>query len=237
MLRAVIFDFDGVLVNSESLHFSTLKEALDGAGAALTEHVYQERYLALDDKGAFSAFFADQGVRIDQEQLQGYLQKKAALFKERIRRGEVMIYPGVREVIDTLSHRYLLAVATGSRRDEVETILRSAGLRLPFMVVVSADDVKKGKPDPESYCRALAGINLAAKQGPAVQPSECVVIEDSRQGIVSARAAGMKCVAVATSYQACDLQEADLVLQNLAALNIAQLEELFRSWAAAGTVG
>jgi beta-phosphoglucomutase-like phosphatase (HAD superfamily) len=126
-----------------------------------------------------------------------------------------------------VAQRYPLAVATGSRRHEVELLLETAGIRTHFEAIVSADDVERGKPDPESYLKALDALNQTGKRTTAIKADECAVIEDSKHGIVSAHAAGMKCVAVATSYPTFELSGADLIVPSLAALRVSQVEDLF----------
>ena len=117
---------------------------------------------------------------------------------------------------------------SGARRHELDLILESAGIRTYFEYVVSSDDVKKGKPDPESYLKAVEGLNARGKRSTPIRPEECAVIEDSREGIASAHAAGMKCIAVATSYPTFELSVADLVGPSLGALRLSQVEDLFR---------
>src|SRR5262249_1267271 len=112
---------------------------------------------------------------------------------------------------------------------ELETLLEAAGIRRYFEIVVSADDVEKGKPNPESFLKAMDGLNQSNRRSHPIKPEECVVIEDSREGIASAHSAGMKCVAVATSFPAFELSIADLVVPSIAALKMSQIEDLFYS--------
>lgn len=227
-LRAIIFDCDGVLVDSEPVHFAAFKKTLQAHGGELSEEIYKERYLALDDKGLFNRFFQDNKRMLSTEELQALINEKGAAFQELIQSEGIMAYPAVPELVMAASQRYPLAIASGARRHELEVILEAAGIRPYFEVIISADDVENGKPNPESYLKALEGLNASGKRSTPIRPDECAVIEDSREGILSAHTAGMKCVAVATSYPAFQLSHADLVLPALASLKISQVEDLFQ---------
>ncbi len=124
--------------------------------------------------------------------------------------------------------KYPLALASGARRLEVEFVLRKAKVRGLFTAVVSADDVQKGKPDPESFQLALKLLNQMRLTGsPEIKPTECLVIEDSIHGLAAARAAKMKGAAVTTSYKAEQLKAAELIIDSLVGFDIAKLEKLF----------
>jgi beta-phosphoglucomutase len=227
-LRAIIFDCDGVLMDSEPLHFAAFRNVLAEQGEALTEEQYKERYLALDDRGAFEKFYRDRSRSLDAAQFQILLERKTRVFQDLVSSEGILPFPAVPEFVMAASQRYPLAIASGARRHELEMILEAAGIRTYFELMVSADDVQKGKPDPESFLKAVEGLNASGKRSTAIKPAECAVIEDSREGIASAHAAGMKCIAVATSYPTFELSVADLVVPSLGALRLTQVEDLFR---------
>jgi len=227
MLRAIIFDFDGVVVDSEPIHLEAIKAALGDLGAELTPELYAQHYLAYDDLRGFALFFADRGKELAEEELRAVVARKGAIYMEMIQAGKANFFPGVAELIRELARTTPLAIATGSLRHEVRALLDAGGLLSCFRVVVSAEDVSRGKPDPESYLLALAELNRVTGAVPAIAPGEALVIEDSRQGIASARRAGMKALAVSTSYPARELAEADLILPALAGLQFSTLAELF----------
>jgi HAD superfamily hydrolase (TIGR01509 family) len=229
VLRAIIFDCDGVLVDSEPAHYEAFKKTLGADGANLTDELYKERYLAMDDRGIFTTFYQDAGKPLDPAELHKLMEAKTHAFQQIIQNEGLMAYPAVPELVMAVSQRYPLAVASGARRHELETVLESAGVRSFFEVVVSADDVQFGKPNPESYLKAVEGLNAGGKRTTAIKPGECVVIEDSKDGITSAHAAGMKVVAVATSFPMFELAHADLVVPALASLRVSQLEDLFQT--------
>ena len=227
MLRAVIFDLDGVLAESEHLHYAAIRAALGATGAELTPEIYAERYLTYDDHTGFRAFFADRGEALSPERLEELVRIKAEHYERMLQEGGVRLFPGAAELVAELAPRLPLAVATGSRRGEAEAILRQHGLWPWFTALVAADDVDKGKPDPESFLKALALINQARAPEIPIQPHECVVIEDSRLSVPAVRRIGMQCVAVTTSYPASEFAAASLILPDLAAVHLELLEGLF----------
>lgn len=227
-LRAIIFDLDGVLVDSEPLHLLALRKLLGADGELLTDELYNERYLPLSDRDAITAFYRDIKKPLSLDDVNQLMAKKTEIFSALVQTEGLLPYPAVPELVMALSQRYPLAVASGARRHEVEFVLESAGIRSYFEALVSSDDVKNGKPDPESFVRAVELLNASGKRPTAIRPDECVVIEDSKVNVVAAHQAGMKCVAVATSYPAFELSAADLVVPSLAALKISQVEDLFQ---------
>lgn len=226
-LRSIIFDCDGVLLDSEPLHFAALKKTLGSDAGDLTEDVYKERYLALDDRGCITKFFKENGKELTTAHLEKLIETKSTIFQELVTSEGILPFPSVPEFVMAVAQRYPLAIASGARKHELEILLEAAGIRPYFEVVISADDVVNGKPHPESYLKALDGLNHSGKRNLPIKSDECVVIEDSKEGIISAHSAGMKCVAVATSFPTFELSVADLVVPAIAALKISQIEDLF----------
>lgn len=178
-------------------------------------------------RAPITKFYQERGRTLTPEELTQLIEKKTVIFQELVQSEGVLPFPAVPEFIMALAQRYPLAIASGARRHELETLLEAAGIRRYFEIIVSADDVEKGKPNPESYLKALEGLNTSGKRTSPIKPDEVVVIEDSREGIASAHSAGMKCIAVSTSYPVFELSIADLVVPNLASLKISQVEDLF----------
>lgn len=227
MLRAIIFDMDGVICNSEPLHLRAFQAALQGVGIAMTDQEYYDHYLACDDRGCFRAIYAANGRAMDAQTLSGLLAQKAKYFGEAMKDG-IMIFPGAEAFVKKTAEKYPVALASGARRLEVEFILKKANLRGCFTAVVSADDVQHGKPDPEAFLSALTLLNERRLQGSeAIAPAQSLVIEDSQHGLSAARQAGMKCLALTTSYKAEELTGADLVIDSLVGLDLDKLERLF----------
>ena len=228
MLRAMIFDMDGVICDSESLHMQAFQETLKPEGIMITDQEYYDKYLAHDDRGSFEAALeAHQRPRPDVTRMTAMLSAKARAFDELMKE-RMVIYPGADAFVRKAAKKYALALASGARRLEVEYVLKKAKIRDIFSAVVSADEVKDGKPQPEAFERALELLNQVRLEGtPEIQVSETLVIEDSPRCIRTANALGMKTVGMATSYKPDELKDAHLVIDTLVGLELKTLEELF----------
>ena len=158
MLRALIFDFNGIIVDDEPIHFELFRRVLAEESIALTEENYYARYLGFDDRGAFSAAYRENGRSLDESLLARLIGRKAVYYQTAIQ-NKVRIFPGVEKLIAALAPAVPLAVASGALRQEIETILSTAGLRKHFSVIISAEDVNHGKPEPEIFLKALAALN------------------------------------------------------------------------------
>lgn len=223
MLKAVLFDCDGVVADSERLHFALFRQLLKEKGLDLTWEDYAGKYLALDDRGVFEAVSRDLGQRWSLEEQRKLGEQKSHLYQEAALR-HLIILPGVVEFVMAVSQKYPLAMASGALREEVRLMLKTAGIEPYFEALIAAEDVTRGKPSPEPYLKALEALRV---NHPGIEPAECLVVEDSKGGLQSARAAGMKCVAVEGSYTAEELKEADRVVPVLTALRLKDLEKLF----------
>ncbi len=228
MLRAIIFDMDGVICDSEPLHMKAFQEVLKEIGISLTDQEYYDRYLAFDDRGCFRTIYAaNQRPVPDGKALQNLLDRKSRFF-DVLMKEHLVIYPGAEALIKKLGERFPLALASGARRLEVEFTLKKAKVRGVFTAVVSADDVSQGKPHPESFLTALKLLNERRLiNTPEVKPEECVVIEDSIHGLAAAKAAGMKGAAVTTSFKAEQLTDAALIIDSFVGFDFTRLEKLF----------
>jgi beta-phosphoglucomutase len=224
MLRAIIFDCDGVIANTEPMHLAAFQKVLAEEGIILTEEEYYQRYLALDDRTCFQAIFSGSGATLTQEKLSELIERKSE-YLNPIMRDHLELFPGVEDFIRLVARRFPLAIASGALRHEIELILQHSGLHDLFQVVISAEDVAEGKPHPEPFLKALALIN--ASQVETIQPWQCLVIEDSIHGVEAAHLAGMRCLAVTNSYSKEQLSRADRVVESLAGLSLKDLESLF----------
>jgi HAD superfamily hydrolase (TIGR01509 family) len=225
MLRAVIFDFNGIIVDDEPIHFELFRRVLAEQGIELTEPDYYGRYLGFDDRGAFTAAYRDHRRRLDEPELARLIERKAVYYQKAIQ-DNVKVFPGVQALVVTLARTFSLAVASGALRHEIETILSTAGLLKHFAVIISAEDVQQGKPEPEIFLKALARLNARVDHGPPIAASDCLVIEDSKEGIRGALRAGMKCLAVTNSHPAELLKEANAVVRSLEEVDLSLLEKL-----------
>ena len=216
-LRGIVFDFDGVIADTEPAHLAAFQDVLADTGLTLSAGDYYDRYLGYDDAGALRAISHDQGRPLDDDEIRRLVAAKARRFEARVGDGNVL-FPGAAASIQRLAGEAPLGIASGALHAEIESILTGAGLRERFDVIVGADDVIRSKPAPETYERAVELLGAA--------PSACVAIEDSVWGIEAAHAAGLPCVAVTHSYPAAALASADLVLGGLDELQPALLRRL-----------
>ena len=223
MLRAIVFDFDGVIANSEPLHFAAFRDVLAGEGIALTEADYYARYLGYDDVGMFQAIGAARGGWAAAE-IAGLVARKAVRLEE-LERHVSVLFPGAADAIRRAAAAVPIAIASGALGVEIRRVLERERLAGCFTAIVSAEDTPVSKPAPDPYLRAVALLSEA--RGEAIAASECVAIEDSRWGLESARSAGLRTVAVTSSYpQEALAAAADLVIDSLAALDIGVLARM-----------
>ena len=225
MQRAMIFDFDGVVADSEPIHLAMFQRVLGEIGLYLGKDEYYASYLGYDDKGCFEAALAAHGRPASPAYIEDLVGRKSRVFREHLKQN-LKIYPGVREVVRQAASRYHLAIASGALRQEIEFVLEHAGIRKEFEHITSAEDVTHGKPNPEPFLHALNSLNRKpSTAGAVLQPQDCLVIEDSIPGIRAARTAGMKVLAVANTQAVEDLGEADVVLRSLEDANLLELEQ------------
>lgn len=225
MLRAVIFDFNGIIVDDEPIHFELFRQVLREQGIVLTEEDYYDRYLGFDDRGAFTLAYRERGRALGEQELTCLIHCKARYYKETIQT-KMRVFPGVKALVSTLSERLPLAIASGALRNEIETLLTAISLKSFFQVIVSAEDVKAGKPEPEIFLKALAQLNAQTSAAPPITAADCVVIEDSKEGIRGARRAGMHCLAVTNSHSSEQLGEASAIVKSLEEVELFFLERL-----------
>ncbi len=221
-LRAIVFDFDGVLANSEPLHFAAFRDVLASRRVDLAEQDYYARYLGFDDVGVFKAVGADCRIAWSEREVAELVGDKA-LRLEELERGTSVLFAGAADTIRRAAAVVPIAIASGALGPEIRRVLRHAGLIEQFTAIVAAEDTPASKPAPDPYVRAVALLREKLSGAP-LRASECAAIEDSRWGLDSARAAGLRTVAVTSSYDARELQPyADLVIDSIASLNLDDL--------------
>jgi beta-phosphoglucomutase-like phosphatase (HAD superfamily) len=217
MVKAVVFDFDGVIANSEPLHFRAYRDVLADVDVMLPESEYYERYLGYDDRGAFRAIAADRGLRWADGFVSDLVRRKA-IRMEVLEREHSVLFPGAGAAIRRLADRFPLAIASGALGAEIRRVLERESLDDAFTVLVAAEDTPASKPAPDPYVRAVA---LLAERSAPLEPDECVAIEDSVWGLESARTAGLRTIAVSHTYPAESLAAlADVVIDRLEILSV-----------------
>ena len=215
---AVIFDFDGVIVDTEPIHYQVFQQILEPLGMGYTWQEYTDTYMGFDDRDAFREAFRAAGRSITQDRLQELINQKATQFEQVVARG-VTPYPGVVEQIKELAaHGIPLAICSGALRSDIMPILEQLDIKHFFSHIVTADDVPQSKPHPASYLKAkdLLLTSFPEKLNPS---SLIYAIEDTPAGIQSAKGAGLNVVAVTNSYPAEKLGQADAQVQTLTDLH------------------
>ncbi|MEO5657861.1 MAG: HAD family phosphatase [Nitrospiria bacterium] len=225
-LRAVLFDFDGVIVDSEPIHFRLFREVLAAEDIELTRKTYDQLYLGMDDRECFTAVLEAHGRPAPPSKVASLIEQKSMRLMGEVDR-QVPLLPGAAACIRSLAASLPLAICSGALRPEIEAMLKQAGLLTAFLGIVSAEDVAHGKPHPEGYRAALALVNRAIRPPAPIEPSAVLVIEDSLAGIEAARAAGMRCLAVTNSYSMTLLKAAgaDAVVTTLEGEPLASLPD------------
>jgi beta-phosphoglucomutase len=215
-VKAIVFDFDGVLADSEPLHLRAYQEILSPHGVELTKEHYCERYLGFDDEGAFRRIAADYDLLFGEEEIELLMQEKTRVF-QKLLSGNVL-YPGAAACVGRLGGVWPLGIASGALKHEIELMLQGAGLRDVFRFIIAAGDTDKTKPAPDPYLRAaeLHGVSAA----------ECVAIEDSHWGLQSAHDAGMRTIGITHTYPRGTLTLADVVIDSLDELTPAMIQRM-----------
>jgi beta-phosphoglucomutase len=223
-LRAVVFDFDGVIADSEPLHLRAFQDVLREDGISLTTEDYYARYLGFDDEGVFRAV-GDANRRVWASDRIDALVVRKARRMEALMENVSVLFPGAADAIRRIAAAVPVAIASGALTAEIRRILDRERLSSAFTAIVAAEDAPS-KPAPDPYLQAVAKI-AAAGHGP-LAPGDCAAIEDSVWGIQSARAAGLRVVGVTTTYEASHLVDADLIVPSLHDLTLEALEACCR---------
>jgi HAD superfamily hydrolase (TIGR01509 family) len=228
VIRAILFDFNGILVDDEPVHLEMFQRVLGEEGIALTAEDYYRDYLGLDDRGCFAAVLQKAGEAPTVPRLMRLIARKASYYQERMRQSGYPFFPGAAELVAELADAgRMLGIVSGALSEEVESALRQAGLRDRFKLLVTAEDVAEGKPDPEGYRRALEGLNsLPPLPERLLHPHEVLAIEDSPAGLSAAADLGLSTLAVAHTYPPHRLKMADAVAESLEGMTLARLEQL-----------
>jgi len=204
-IKGLVFDMDGLLVDTEGLHVEAWRELFEKRGIKPEETVYGD-YAGVAD----NVFLGDLkkggivGFPLNTDDL---IREKTEKLVRAAERSSIYLFPGVKEVLEAVSGRFQVAVASNSERGFVEAVLKNTGLAENFGCIVSRNDVKNPKPEPDIY--------LAAAKQMGLTPSECLVFEDSEVGVLSAKKAGMLCVAITTTSPEEKLRRADYIYGRL----------------------
>jgi beta-phosphoglucomutase len=210
---AVLFDFDGVIVNSEPLHFDAFRQTLAHEHIDLSEEEYFRELIGFDDRGAFKYVFDKHGKELDPKTFLRIMTRKSETMMELIYQRRYAALGGVEELVRGLWRNYPLAIVSGALREEVEAMLEGVALRDCFPTIVAAEDVTVGKPDPQGYL--LAVKLLRERIGKKLEPKDCLIVEDAPSVIRAVREVGFQTLAVASSYPLEQLSDATYAVHRL----------------------
>lgn len=203
---AIVFDFDGVIVNTEPLHLTATQQALALRGQSITQDEYYERYVGFNDVEMFVQMARDRGLTWCSDDVQELIAAKALQF-EKLEGSAAILAPGAADCVRRLAELSPLAVASGARREEIERILARLDLARYFRAIIASGETPWGKPAPDPYLAAAAVLKA--------RPARTVAIEDTAAGLASARGAGLRCIGVTTTFPASKLSLADVVVSSL----------------------
>jgi len=211
--RAVLFDFDGVIVNSEPLHFYAFHEVLKTERIEISEDEYYREIIGFDDRGAFRKIFERRNRPLEPKTLLALMARKSGIMMDLIQNRRFTALPGVEQFVRSLWRTRPLAICSGALREEIEAMLEGVSLRDCFQVIVAAEDVAVGKPDPSGYLLTLKLLSEKTKK--TLAPADCLVVEDAPTVIRSVKSVGFPTLGVATSYPLMKLSDADWAVKTL----------------------
>jgi len=219
MLSAVIFDFDGIIVDSEPLHFRAFNEVLESHGITISWNEYCETYIGFDDRDALKAVFKTNRKKLSADTMASLIEQKAELFESYIEKGEASPLPGAVELIKSIPIRLPIALCSGALKQDILPVLKRLGIEGDFSAIVTAEETDKSKPDPAPYRLVLEKLEID-------DPASALAIEDTPAGIMSAKGAGLKVLAVTNSYDREYLLDADAVVGSLEQVDRPMLEDI-----------
>ena len=208
MIKAILMDFNGVIINDEPVQMKAYQEVLKDEGIALTEEDYFSS-LGMDDKTFVANAFSRAGKKADAAKIEDLIAAKSAKWKESVSK-ELPLFDGIGNFIEKMSHDFTLGIVSMARRREIDHVLNTSALAKFFSTIVSSENVSKCKPDPECFrtgFRQLDAIRTANGHLPMTH-SECLVIEDSPPGVIGARLADLPALGVTNTVSAERLREA-----------------------------
>jgi HAD superfamily hydrolase (TIGR01509 family) len=214
-VRAIIFDLDGTLADTEQLHLEAFNAVLKAHEIEIQRSDYFSRLIGCDDRDCFTLVLQEHRKADGDAVLRELIARKTAFYQELVAEREVL-YPGAAQFVRRCASRFPLALVTGTLRAEAEMILRKGAIRELFTDIVAAEDVQRGKPEPEGFSAALGRLGYILRPRPALLGAECLALEDTVAGIQAAHRAGMRVLAVAQTVPASALAAADLVRPSIA---------------------
>jgi HAD superfamily hydrolase (TIGR01509 family) len=218
VIRAILFDFNGVIADDETPHLLCFQQALTEVGLTLTKEDYYGAYMGMDERTCARLLLEGRDGHCDEADVFRIGERKAELFRAQTGRDKPPLFPGVVEFVKAAKACYRLAIVSGGRKTQIEAALAATAIERDFEVIVTAEDCPIGKPDPAIYLLTRNRLNARPSSEHKISAADCLVLEDSVAGIRSAKAAGMRVLGLATTYPIDKLREADSVVRSLAGL-------------------
>lgn len=217
MIRAILLDFNGVIINDEPLQLKAYQEILQDEGISFTEKDYYD-CAGMDDLRFVRERFKIAGKDLTDDKVNEIISRKTANWKKIVEE-EIPLFEGVENFIKKCAKRFAVGIVSMAKREEIEHVLMRTGLADHFTAIISAEDISECKPNPESYLEGFRKLD-AARMGEGHYPlvhRECLVIEDTPAGVIAGKRAGMKVLAVTNTFDEKPLREAgaDSVTKNL----------------------
>ncbi len=214
MIRAIIFDWDGIITDTEPVHMKAWLEVLNRMNIDFDEEEFRTCYIGLNDRDFLDAVGDNHHHEFDERE-KGILIERKAIESHALLQKHVPLIAGVAEAIPELARKYPLAICSGAQKSEIKFILAKLGWMDVFHPIVTQEDVQRGKPNPEGFLFALKYLQQHRAWDPDLEPAECLVVEDSPHGIEAGKAAGMPVVAITNSFSRDDLRRADTVVDSM----------------------
>jgi HAD superfamily hydrolase (TIGR01509 family) len=228
LLRAIIFDFDGVIVNSEPLKLKLIQQIAAKEGWSVAEAEYYRDYLPLAEPSIIEYLYRSHAKYVDRMRRDELVDWKRRTYTQAIADG-LPALPGVVDFVRRIAPHYTLAIASGSLRSDIEHLLLKLEIRELFAALTAADDCERPKPDPEVFLKTLARLRqLPAFQQKPLCAAECLAIEDAPHGVVAAHKAGIRCLALSSSLPLEKLRQADWVCGGFEEVDLAGIQVAFQ---------
>ena len=221
-LKGVVFDMDGVIIDSERTHYLAICEAM-GEGMKQSYETFLAKCTGGDERFAMGRLAELSGIEYDESLFQEWSRTKALAYEKLVRKSATAM-PGAVDLVCSVAEKFPVGLATGSRRSDVNAafeVLADGKLKGVFQSIVTSDDVAKPKPDPSTYAQAVDGLGIPSQT--------CLAIDDSPNGVASAKKAGMKVLGITVIHDVSSLREADFHLSSLEALNPNDLISIFEN--------
>lgn len=227
MLKAIVFDFDGVIADSEPLHYDAFRWVAESIGVRLDYAIYTDELIGYDDRDVVRTLLAKAGRVADERRVSTLVEDKGRAFARVARKASKPI-PGVLRFIGEASKRLPLAISSGAKKADIDLILDGLGLAGRFDPIIASDDVFQSKPDPQCYRLAVEGL-VARHPQLGLRPDNCLAIEDTPAGLRAARNAGLWTLGLTTNLPAENLYLAHRIAPSFVGLTLDRVRQWYRS--------